>query len=116
MTKTAKRFTKGQIVFVASTSWQYLKTQTPCAGGTIGAVIERQVESCGLKQITFFNRAGFDCVFSRSEQADSGRIFATADEAFQYLKDAACVDLVCKEIRCDADKDLFQQSWTIAEK
>lgn len=95
-----KRFTKWQTVFYASSNFSSLGNLR------VGVVIERQVESCGAKQITFFDRCGNDDVFGRSQRADSPAICSTAEEAFSYLQ-ASSADLICPDIYSDANKRCF---------
>ena len=122
-TKTAKRFTKGQTVFYASTNLGRVgegDRDHNFHSVQLGAVIERQVDACGAKQVTFFNRGNNDSVFGRSQYASNQAICATASEAFEFLRNSPLVDVVCPDIYTDADKrwfdDLRNGTMRIAEK
>lgn len=122
-TKTAKRFTKGQTVFYASTNFSRVGDGDRAHdfhGVQIGLVIERQVDACGAKQVTFFNRGENDSIFGRSHLANNPEICTTADEAFAFLRNHNRVDVVCPDIYTDTDKrcfdDLRNGTLRIAEK
>lgn len=73
------KFTKNQTVYYAST--RFATTANEC----FLAVVERVVDACGKKQITFFNRNNMDFVFGRRATM-AFPIFATAEDAFAYLE------------------------------
>ena len=76
-----KRFTKGQIVY------QVCSRLTSNGKVDIAAVVERQVDACGEKQMTFYDRGGHgDFVFGRQLRADWPYIFATREEAAACIK------------------------------
>lgn len=120
-TKTAKRFTNGQTVFYASTYFGCVgKGDRYHDNVRLGVVIERQVDACGVKQITFFNRGNNDSVFGRRENANNQAICETAEEAFNFLRNSLIVDVVCPDVYTDSDKrcfdDLRNSTMRIAEK
>lgn len=59
---------------------------TEINGRDIGIVIERIVDACGAKRLTFFSRHPHnDFVYCRSLPADSAFVFATREEAIAGL-------------------------------
>jgi hypothetical protein len=117
MNKTSRRFTKGQTIFYASTYFRCPgRGDRDHADVYLGAVIERQVDACGAKQVTFFDRAGFDGVFCRSDRAEAEYFFATPDEAFQYLRNHGAVDVISPDIHSDADPEIFSRPLNVAAK
>lgn len=120
------RFQKGQIVYSASVNFSTYgqhamrdangKFQGWAAGPktregreiTIGAVIERQIDACGKKQISFYDRGDNDFVFGRRMSADTPRLFTTADEAFEYVKQHC--DLVVADVYSDANRNIFNDN------
>jgi len=119
------RFVKGQIVYSVctrfSTFGQYAirNASGKFLGWTdgpktrdghaikIAVVIERQVDACGAKQVTFYDRGNNDSVFGRMERADIPTIFNTAEEAFAYAE-ANC-DIVAAKVYSDADDEAFEE-------
>ena len=105
----AGKFKKGQTVFQASSNFA---TVAECAKNgdvyipsvSIGIVVEREVDSCGAKQITFTDRGGNDSIFSKKFCFAWGEnIFSTAEEAFAALKS----DVICPDVYSDANKNSF---------
>ncbi len=80
------------------------------------AVIERVVDGCGKKVLTFLER-GEDEVFGKSARASSDgkfyRIFATADEAVEALKAGATDNrfayYLIDGVQSDGDTELFSK-------
>lgn len=120
-----KKFNKNQIVFQACHTFAAI--QPTSKNGDllirevmIGVVIERQVESCGQKQTTFFNRGGNDSVFGRTMYAGYNNAFATQDEAFAALKSSPSCSVICPDVYSDANNSSFDDvksgQMNIAEK
>lgn len=85
---TNKRFSKNQIVYQASdrfSSKDYRRPDGRYVTVIICRVIERVVDACGNKQVTFYNR-GNDSIFGRSHCANAAYIQPTAQQAFDYLE------------------------------
>ena len=81
------KFKKGEIVYYASMNCGEYKTGNHST--TLCMVIERTVESCGNKQMTFYDN-GSDSTFGRTIYMNwSSDYFKTADEAFAYLNEKA---------------------------
>lgn len=107
------RFSKHQIIYQAS--WRFSKVKVKGGGKfyddekLIGVVIERQVDSCGLKKITFFSRdtkQQNDSVFGKSYHANAENLFASADDAMKFLKDK--VDIYCPQVYSDDSGKVFE--------
>jgi hypothetical protein len=91
MKKTA-RFSKGQTVFQATT----LLCSDNQKGIAFSAVIERIVDACGQKKLTFFNRSErCDSIFGRSKHPEQQQLFSDAESAFRYLEEQAIKDAAC---------------------
>lgn len=79
-----KRFTKGQTIFSVCTRF--------CAdyenNNQFIAVVERVVDACGAKQVTFFDR-GKDSIYGRSDAATSPFLFDNSDDAFAFADQLA---------------------------
>jgi hypothetical protein len=109
MSKQAKRFSKGQTVFYASTNLGTVAKGERNGEYTsvhLGAVITRTIDSCGAKQMTFEDH-GCDSVFGKSVRADHPAFFATAEEAFAYLHASSAVDVIAKHVYTDHNKNWF---------
>ena len=120
---TTKRFTKGQTVYYATADFAAVgrgDREHGFADVYLGVVIERQVDACGAKNITFFDRGGNDSTFGRRHFASSPFICASADEAFAFLRASQRVDVICPDVYTDADKRCFDElrggTMRIAEK
>lgn len=122
---TTKRFTKGQVIYqvcqnLASITEAQKNGDTYFYPVTLGAVVERQVDSCGAKQVTFYNRGGNDSVFGRSNLARAAELFADSAAAFEYLRNCPRCDVICPDVLTDANKiwldDLRNSVTKIAEK
>ena len=89
-------FKKHQTVYFASTNFCRKQNRPPVRVNGVWtsddteyyAVVERVVDACGARQMTFFDRNGMDSVFGR-RQHTGAPVFATADEAFAYLETVA---------------------------
>lgn len=105
-------FNKGQVVFQACQRFAEVgKSGTNgdkfIGAVMVGAVIERQVDSCGQKQATFFNRGNNDSIFGKKTKFANGcDIYATAEEAFAALKSGSC-DVICPDVYSDEDASIF---------
>lgn len=110
---STKRFAKGQVVYYASANFS--RNAAPREGvvdPSLGVVIERVVDACGTKQITFFNRGGLDCVFGRSKSASSPNICSTPEEAFAYLRAQPRVTEICPVVYSDSNKECFDDLYS----
>lgn len=88
----ATRFIKGQTVYQAHNYFASNQDTREMMLANQGKpmeiemrVISRIVDACGTKQVTFLDR-GHDSVFGRKAPADSDTLFATPEEAFEYLR------------------------------
>lgn len=83
------RFKKNQIVYYASTNVAR-NVEKNNEESNLCMVIERQIESCGTKKATFFDRAGNDFCFGKSIYFHNShyeiKYFSTPEEAFLYLE------------------------------
>ena len=77
------RFKKGQTVYKSSLNHsEHDKI-------LMFAVVERVVDSCGKKRVTFYDR-GNDFIFGKSDNPDSEHLHETAEGAFKYLEKRKC--------------------------
>lgn len=107
-----KRFQKGQLIYKATNNFQTYDG-VGIAPIRMGAVIERQVDACGAKQITFYDR-GMDSIYSRKDRADSLKLFCTPEEAFAALRSDPLVDVICPDVVSDSDREIFRSGHRIA--
>lgn len=79
------KFKKGQKVYYASTNFGYIYTNKDKPDIKILTVVERTVDSCGKKQMTFYD-FGYDLVFHRTTYAPYDVYFTTRYAAYEFLK------------------------------
>lgn len=98
-------FKKGQLVYHAKSYFGTVATDATRGDIRIGVVIERLVDSCGVKKVTFADRGGLDDVFGKSQYFSCGTqfIFATAEGAFAALKS----DVICPDVYSDDTRKVF---------
>ncbi len=109
MAKTAKRFAKGQTVFMACTNFSSVakgEIDGAIVYVQLGAVIARTVDACGAKQMSFFDR-GADGIFGRTDFATHPAYFNTQEEAFAYLRTSKNVDVIARDVYAD-DRSSFK--------
>jgi hypothetical protein len=111
-----KKFKKGQKVFYATTNLSSLKAYDHNTVIDILSVIERTVDACGKKQMTFENH-GYDYAYGKKSYAPFDQYFETREEAYEYLdsiEDYTRTDgmhyhhLILREIFDDRDDDVFK--------
>lgn len=103
------KFKKNQIIYSVSTRFSRLEGVEDRNGRDIDilAVIERQVDACGVKQMTFASRDGSynDSIFGKKAYAPFSNYFETEQEAFAYAKTLG--GLVIDKVYSDATNQIF---------
>lgn len=82
---TKGRFSKGQRVFYAATSFGSLYDRKHNTSVEILTVIERTADACGKKQMTFEDH-GNDSVYGRTAYAPFNSYFETREDAYKHLE------------------------------
>lgn len=112
MSKATAPFAKGQIVFQACPTFSTIARGDHASRNDVllGVVIARQVDACGTKKITFFNRDSKnqnDFVFGRSVRLPSNHIFNSAQDAFNFLNASWHCDVICPDVYSDSSDQAF---------
>jgi len=79
-----KRFTKGQKVYYFSTNFADIPLDDRVV--EYYAIIERTVDACGAKQMTFEDH-GCDGIYGRRQGSQHPHYFATVDEALDHAEE-----------------------------
>jgi hypothetical protein len=106
------RFLKNEIVYKVSTDFATVgkasyNEDKYISEVRLGIIVERQVESCGAKRITFYDRANNDFVFGKSAHSDNETYFKSVEDAFNFLKNSNQCQVICPDVYSDADNKSF---------
>jgi hypothetical protein len=79
------KFKKGQKVYYADGNLSAIYNKPDRGGIYIVTVIERTVDACGKKQMTFYDH-GLDGVYPRKAYAPFEGYFESREEAYKFLE------------------------------